>query len=215
MMERLTLKKLTTWFKDISLITIDLHISYKNAVRLATEKYENEHQIKSSGFFGHYEYQLYFIMIIQLCKLLDDNKNQKRNFHKLCNCLTYLKYDTDIKQKLKENSEGDYRTWKSREDIEKTVQGIQKKLKELNPIIIKVVSARDSIYAHQDPDSTPVFIPLNEIGQLVDFCAIVYNDTHGQLLNISHEFTTFDWSVDPVLKGLAEQRTDLLKKFKS
>ncbi|MFI5164705.1 MAG: hypothetical protein ACHQHP_05615, partial [Bacteroidia bacterium] len=84
-MEILTIQFLESWLKDCWNIIIDLHICLNNAKRYTKSIYEYEDNIKRMGFIEHHRYQLNFIMIIQLCKLLDENKNQKRNFYKLCN----------------------------------------------------------------------------------------------------------------------------------
>lgn len=212
----LTLQTLKDWFEDIWNITVDLHISLNNAKRLAETKYEEEDHVKKHGFFQHHWYQLRFIMIIQLAKLLDDNSNQKRNFHKLCNCLSDLKYDDEIQKKLKENNIKAFSSvFKSRNDILVTVEIIRADLTNLKPLIDKVVAARDQIYAHKDPKAKVTLIKLNELEELINFCANVYNDIRGQLLDISTDFRfTGDWEIDYVLRGTSENLKEKLSRLK-
>lgn len=91
------------WLRDISYIILDLNIAVQNSERLAENKYDFEIEIKRHGFFKHHWYQLRFISIIQLCKLLSENSNEKRSFHKLFNRLERDSYDPDLTELLLSN----------------------------------------------------------------------------------------------------------------
>jgi hypothetical protein len=98
-----SLEDLKTWFEEVFFIIVDLKISVNNAKRITEVIYEYESVLKRHGFFQHHFYQLKFIMVIQLAKLLSNSQNQKRNLFKLCNCLDNLKYDEHLKKHLIEN----------------------------------------------------------------------------------------------------------------
>jgi hypothetical protein len=70
-------------------------------------KYENEDKIKSHGFFRHHYYQLWFIISIQLSKLLTTSKNQKYNFNKLFDRLEKEEHNDDILNLLAQNKNQD------------------------------------------------------------------------------------------------------------
>lgn len=211
----LTKKELDDWFEDHWNIIVDLHISINNALRLKKETYQYEEQIKRHGFFRHHWYQLKFIMIVQLAKLFDDSPNQRRNFFKLFNRLTSEKYDEEIEALLKSNSDKMFvNVFKSRKEIEQTVEEIRNELKKHVALIEKVVTARDKVYAHRDPKATVKAVTSDELKQLIDLSAYIFNNTRGKLFDIDTMFKgTPDWDIDFVLREASENRKKVLDAF--
>lgn len=211
----LTKKELEDWFEDHWNIIVDLHISINNALRQKKETYQYEEQIKRHGFFQHHWYQLKFIMIVQLAKLFDDSSNQRRNFHKLFNRLTNEKYDEEIETLLKSNSDQMFtNVFKSRKEIEQTVDEMRSELKKQESVIEKVIEARDKVYAHRDPKATVKAVTSDELKLLIDLSAYIFNNTRGKLFNVHTEFKgTPDWDVDFVLREASENRKKVLDMF--
>src|SRR5688500_18450299 len=99
----MTTEELQDWFKQTAKIITDLHICLNNVNRLFDLKYENEDKIKKHGFFRHHYYQLWFIISIQLSKLLTNSKNQKYNFNRLFDRLEKEELDDNILQLIAQN----------------------------------------------------------------------------------------------------------------
>lgn len=212
----LTLEELKKWFEDIWNIIVDLHISINNYERLEIDKYEWEEQIKKHGFFQHHRYQLRFIMIIQLAKLLDKATNQKRNFHLLGNRLINDEYDSAIKKLLRSNSEtGSSYLFRSRKEIKLGIEVLKSRLKEHDSLILKIKLARDKIYAHHDPNVNIELVTFNELKKLVLLSSEIFNYLSSGFFNRESIFNeTSDWAVEFILKEVSENRKALMDKFK-
>ena len=212
----ITLEELEDWLDDIWNIIVGLYISINNAKRLTESKYEYEEDIKRHGFFQYYRYQVKFIMVIQLAKLFTDNKNQKRNFHKLCDCLESRKYGKGIKDQLIKNKETSIvSVFKSRDEILKATEQIRTKLTSHTELIKKIVNARDKIYAHRDPKPKVNVIKIQELQQLINLSDEIINSLRGGLFNTHTDFKrTSDWDIDYVIKGLSENLKLKMDGFK-
>jgi uncharacterized protein YecE (DUF72 family) len=203
----ITLEELKKWIEDISNIVIDLNISVKNAQRLTEDKYDFEEQIKMHGFFQHHWYQLKFIMVIQLCKLLGSSQNDKRSFHKLCNVLEQEKYDLELRSLLFENSKDYKDTFKSRSDIKAEVVVIREKLTKYKDLIEKIVSARNQIYAHRDPEPDVRLVKLEDLKELVLLSSDLFNQLQFKLFwKETYLKDLSDWDIDYVLWYMSEMR---------
>ena len=122
------LTELNIWLEDLRNLIIDLNISLNNAKYLIKEKgTPAEQKIKEHGFFKHHIYQLKFIMIIQLCKIFDNNSNQKINVHKLFNRLRNEGYDKELTEILANNSES-FNGIKNKKEMIQIVNSLQDKI---------------------------------------------------------------------------------------
>ncbi len=201
------LEELKQWLEDIRNIVIDLNISVQNSERLATDKYEFEKSIKEHGFFQHHWYQLRFISVIQLCKLLSDRRNEKRSFLSLCNQLESQNYDSDLLDLLSRNSRGSSNLIKSTPEILNLTAWIRTEINKQKGLVEKIIAARNKVYAHKDPAANVPQIKLSEIRELVDLTSNIYNT-----LNLKFFFTqTYlelldDWSIDYALWYMNEIR---------
>jgi hypothetical protein len=213
----LELKYLEDWFEDIAKINIDLSIALNNMKEL-NKRTDNEELelVKSLGFFVHHQYQLRFIVIIQLSKLFSDSHQQKRRIKELISRLRNDEFDEDLLKLIKENESitcfkiGDKvlpRVFKSREDINIQIKLFSQKLKEHKKIIDKVEKARNKIYAHSDPeiDTFIPFISLKEIEELTNLSCEFYNIFRGGLFNAHTTFNIPECEIKNILAKLARK----------
>jgi len=199
------LSELKLWLKDIWNIIVDLNISTNNMMRLKEDRYEFEKDSKKWKFFQHHWYQLKFISIIQLWKLLSTSFNDKRSFRMLCKTLETSEYDEDFELLLAENLNKIETLFKSKDDLLNACQKIMSKIHDKESLIKKVKNARNKIYAHKDPEAIVEYISLAEIIELVDLVNESYNALSFGLFFESTMFKeTETWSIDPVLFYMSE-----------
>lgn len=210
----MTSDELKDWFEQTAKIITELHICLSNANRLFELKYENEEWVKNHGYFRHYYYQLWFIMSIQLTKLLSDNKNQKYNFNKLLNKLENEKLDKSILKLLTQNKEKPFNAvFCDKQELINKIQHFRHAIKDNKSIIEKFVTSRDTLYAHRDPNATLQGLSLPDAEQVITLCKDIYNCFRGGIFDIYSDFTrTHDWSIDFVLKQAALAKTQRSKK---
>ena len=70
-------EQLEKWLEDIRKIIFDVNVSIYNIKRMAHPIDDLEKQVIQHGFFHHFFRQSRFVIIVQLCKLFADNKNQR------------------------------------------------------------------------------------------------------------------------------------------
>ncbi|MFZ2283557.1 MAG: hypothetical protein WAV86_06750 [Lutibacter sp.] len=198
------LQDLNIWLKDLFNIIVDLNISLNNAKYLIKEKgSESVENIKGLGFFNHHTYQLKFIVIIQLCKIFDNRANQKRNIHKLFNKLRNEGYDEKFKSLLQKNSDSEIGL-KSKTDIIKTINYLEQEIKNEAKIIEKIVTLRDNLYAHYDPNNDSKDAHWNELELIINLSSKCYNELNGKLYNCDTRFEiTSDWEIKKVIESFA------------
>ena len=198
------LKELNNWLNELFNTIVDLNISLNNARYLIKEKgSETVQSIKKIGFFNHHIYQLKFITVIQLCKIFDNRNNQKRNINKLFNKLRNEGYDTDLKKLLLSNQQSNYGL-KSKQDLIQSINYLEKEIKKQNKTIEKIVSLRDCVFAHNDPNNLHEDIHWNELESLIKLSNKCYNEIHGKLYNCDTRFEiTLDWEVRKIIESFA------------
>lgn len=205
----MTIEELKDWFAQTAKIITDLHICLDNAKRLFDNKYENEDWIKDHGFFRHHYYQLWFIISIQLCKLLSKSKNQKYNFNKLLNRLELEELDGEIFQLLAHSYDKEFTcVFRSREEMLNRISFYKQEVKRNEVVIEKFISSRDTLYAHRDPNAKLQGLTLQDADQLIGLCEEIYNCFRGGIFDKHFDFShTGDWSIDFVLKQAALARS--------
>jgi|SRR5690348_5119565 len=205
----MTTEELNDWFDQTAKIITDLHICLNNANRLFDSKYENEDWIKNHGFFRHHYYQLWFIMSIQLAKLLSDSKNQKYNFNKLLNRLEQEKLDESILQLIDQNKNKRFSAvFKDKREMLNKIQYFKQEIKDNENTIKKFIVSRDTLYAHRDRDATLQGLTLPDAERLISLCKDIYNCFRGGIFDVYFEFArTYDWSIDFVIKQAALAKT--------
>jgi hypothetical protein len=211
----MTLDELTSWFSQIDKIIFDLNISVNNARRLFENKYQDEDHIKNHGFFRHHYYQLWFILSVQLSKLVSESKNQKFNLFKLLKRLESEKLDQEILDRFEVNKDLSYgHHFKTHQDLLDEIIRLKNKLDSQSETIKKVTTSRDTLYAHRDKDALPQNVTLDDVALLIDLCVEVFNSLRGGIFDIHTDMTrTTDWSIDYVLKECANNRTNKLAKL--
>ena len=164
------------WSLDVYNIIIDLNISLKNARRLSINTNEQDKKILRYGFFRHHYFQLRFIMVIQLCKLLSYKSNEKLSYIKLLNIIENEKLDNIFLDVLNNNlREKKESTVKSREELISNAKFISVSLEELETLI----NLSSKIY--------------NDIFGLVDGVEIGFSHVSG-------------WEVDNIIAQIAKGR---------
>ena len=206
----ITLKELDDWLKDIRDLTLDVSICVTNGRRIAIDKYTNEKKLKEAGFFYHYQLQQVFILSIQLCKILTDNRTQKRNVFRLFSALETQEYDNELKDRL--NSEDEYLA-KDKDDLINEVNRLRKLVDNKADLIKRVKEVRDKAYAHYDPDRAGFGPSLLDYQELVNLSEEIYNGLHLKLFGSTMFFKhTIPWEIDPLMRSAAEQFTSIIER---
>jgi|APHig6443718053_1056840.scaffolds.fasta_scaffold197394_1 hypothetical protein len=208
----LKLDEIKSWFDDFSKIIFEINVSIENIKRMAFPKDEYEERVLAHGFFMHIYRQLRFTIIIQLCKILVDNDNQKRNLHKFINRLKTDKYDNQLEDLLF-NHEGSKRLFTSRNDIQKELELLEHKIAAHRNSIDKIVILRNKFYAHSDVNTELPIVSNEELESLIKLAVEIYNSLYGKLLDAYFVFDHIsDWKIDHIIKVLALHNKDLRKK---
>lgn len=204
---------LKVWLETISNIIFDVKISLTNAERLFENTYEHEENIKNHGFFRHHYYQLWFIISIQLCKLLTKSKSQKFNFHKLFDKLLSEPLDNTLSELIERNANKPFvKVFRNKNEFEDVVKDLRKQLESYYGIIQKLKTSRDTLYAHRDHNARPQNITLDDVSSLLRFCIQTHNSIRGGFFDESVNYNhTTDWNIDFILKECSISRTFKLK----
>jgi len=210
----MTTEELKDWFEQTAKIITDLYISLNNASRLFDNKYENEDWIKNHGFFRHHYYQLWFIITVQLNKLLVNSRNHKYNFHKLFERLETKELDEHLLQLIAQNKEKRFSAvFVDRPQMLERINYFRNEIKNKSEVIKKFKTSRDTLYAHRDKGAMPQNLTLQDAENLIILCKDIYNCLRGGIFDANFEFTrTYDWSIDFILKQASLARTERLRK---
>lgn len=205
----MTNNELKDWFEQTAKIITDIQISLNNANRLFEKKYENEDWIKNHGFFRHHFYQLWFILSIQLSKLLSSSRNQRYNFNKLLDRLENEEFDEDLTNLIETNKNISFSAvFRSKDEMFEKIKLFRNEIEENKETIDKFVTLRDTLYAHRDPEAKPQDIILSDADRLSDLVKRLYNCFRGGFYDIHFWFDrTVDWDIDFILKQAALAKT--------
>jgi hypothetical protein len=210
----LKLNEVEKWFGDLENIIFDINVSIDNIKRITHPDDEFEKQILKHGFFSHYYRQSRFTIIVQLCKLFDENKNQKRNLFKLFNRLSLDEYDEKLMERLNSNSNSN-RFFVNRSDIQTEIFLLKAEIETHKEIIKKVISLRDKFCAHSDPSSVLPRVDNPELEALVKLSVKIYNKIRSNMFDTTFLFDhNADWKVDYPIKMLAfykKEQTETLR----
>jgi hypothetical protein len=203
------------WLEDLWKVLVDLNISINNAKRLTEDKYEHEGKIKRHGFIQHHWYQLRFIIVIQLSKLIANKKNtHKRNIFLLLDKLDSTNFNPAFFQELRKYQpeiyfEPDTTEQRIRELLSKT----RDQLTQHEHLIEKIINARNQTYAHNDPIPDKKIPAMKDLGTMVQACSEIYNNISGEFFKSRTGFEhTNDWNIDYILKEMSTRRIQLLKE---
>jgi len=213
----MTPNEVREWLDDLWKILVDLNISINNARRLFESKYKNEEKIKNHGFLQHHWYQLRFIIVIQLAKLISDRKRtHKRNLFFLCDELESTLFDEDFFEELhKLQPERYFESDTTEQSIREVIRLTRKELNDNQEIIDKIIVARDQTYAHNDPISGEKIPAMKDLESMIRACSDIYNRISGEFFKSRTGFEqTGEWNIDYILKELSEKRTELIARLK-
>lgn len=212
----MTPTEIKEWLDDLWKVLVDLNISINNAKRLSEDKYANEENIKKHGFIQHHWYQLRFIIVIQLSKLIADKRNtHKRNLFYFCDQLELTEFDNAFFKELnKLQPERYFEPDTTAESIQKVIEKTREKLNQNNDLTEKIIKARNQTYAHNDPIPGKKAPAMKDLGTMVQLCSEIYNDFSGELFKSRTGFErTKDWDIDYILKELSNRRTQHLEEL--
>jgi AbiU2 len=210
----LTKNDLWDWFIDLSQIIFDTHLAIDIIQRIRQPKNETEKQILSIGFFSLLHHQSRFVIIIQLCKLFDESKNQKRNFYRLFNRLSSDSYDKILKSTLGDNKINE-QLFSSRKDIITAIQNLSSEIEPYKDLIEKVITSRDKLYAHSDPNFKVQFVTDNELETVIKLATKVFNELHNGFFDYRFAFDkSQDWRINEILAILSKFKQEDIEKHK-
>jgi hypothetical protein len=203
---KLILTKLTNWLDIVGKIILDVQLCKANSERLHTYIYPHDKDyIQKLSFFDLYAYQLRFVLIIQLSKLFLNSRNEKWNFHYLCNFLNEIHLENDIVQKLEKNKSERGKTYQSVDELAYGIEKIKTILSNEQPIISKVQIQRNKFYAHRDEDTEFESLTLRELYRLSDIASSIHNELTAGIFNSTTFFDSGNtWKIDPILRQLSE-----------
>ena len=209
----LTLKDLEKWLNDLKNIILNINISINNINRMRLPKDEYEESILNYVFFSHFYMLSIFSVIIQLCKIFDNNRHQKRNFYELFNRLNNDKYDDELDELLMQNAASNGLSY-SKTDINFQIDRLIKELAVNNDLINRISKLRNKCYAHTDPIANIPNVSFAELELLKNLSSNIYNSLSFMILNSTFGFDfTSDWAVDYPIRILALHRKEGLEKI--
>jgi hypothetical protein len=181
------MEKLKEHFNDLSKLIQDAFIAYQNLLTAL----ENQHQHKflQEDFFRFFQYQQYFMINIQLSKILEHKSNQKRNIVTLCNRILQHDFRKEIIKYYGELQPSVRHINKNYTAFITSVKEVKDKILSQHILIAKVGAARDKVYAHTDVNRVVDFPTLVELETLIELAAHAYNNIHGVLLGGHMDFT--------------------------
>ena len=172
------------------------------------EKLEESHlkYITESGFFSFTRYALWRVTILELHKLLNDNKEtDKYNLHHLI-------------RKLKKG--GIYQSLKIKESI---IIEWESELKKQNQSILEVSNLRFKLYAHTDNNYKNVIdnfeLTLKETEELINLIIKIVSDIYSIVFDTHYEFKPIYKKkmvrkiIEDILIKRESDRNDIFDKF--
>jgi len=177
------MKKIDSWFNDLNKLIQDSFIAYKHLSIVREQR--GKLKFLNEDFFVFFQYQQLFMLNIQLAKIFEAKKAQKRNIRALFQEIISGHFSDEIIPFLADNKNNGV-----------TYELFIQKIKELNSsikpyqnIIDKVSNARNKIYAHSDIDRMINFPTIEELKLLIDLASNLYNNSRGQLYSTHTDFT--------------------------
>ncbi len=189
MKNEIKLIELKKWFADIRIITQDAFISFNNLKTVLDTENHKRYYFLREDFFIFYRHQQWFMLIIQLCKLLVNKSNHKRNIISLCDKLINSKYDNDIIKLLESKNNRGHPNFKTPGEVIAKSKEIKMLIDKNQNIINQIHTLRDKVFAHTDIVKDLKLPTLKEIGNLLEIVSFAYNNTRGLFCGIYMDFT--------------------------
>ncbi|MCF8226686.1 MAG: hypothetical protein K9J30_12485 [Bacteroidales bacterium] len=210
----LTLQALEEWFEDIERIIFDVKVSVNNLNRLENPRDDYERIILNDPFFVQFYHQSKFTLVVQLCKLFDENQRQKRNFFRLFNNLRYEKYDDSLKNRLKQNR-GKEGLFTNKSQVRNAIPPLLNELKDKKDLIERIKTLRDRMYAHTDPIKELPDVPALEMKMMSEIAERVYNYLMKSMFNKTFLFEmNSEWKVGHIIEILAQKKKEELEAIR-
>lgn len=177
---------LEDWFDDLNKLIQDIFICLKNLNQFYELRPTNK--ILQQDFFNFYMYQQWFVINIQIAKIVDCKPTQQRNVVTLLNKIIKGDYDSDIETLLQRENRG-FPCFQSIEEVKNATKEKKKIIKQKQGIILKVSNIRNKVYAHTDIEKNRDFPSLTEIKELAELSADIYNGVRGMIYGIHTDFS--------------------------
>ena len=196
-MDKIDWEELENWLEDLRNIIFELNIALNNAKYIMTTDEPEEKKIFRHGFYQHHIRQLRFIIVVHLCKLYDNSRNQKRNLLKLIERLKSNSYEDKFLHQLSNSSK-----YPNKLELVKAIDELKKEIEEEQSVFQRLKEARNWLYAHKDPDKTVEYIKWTDLERLVTLASKSYNTIHGGIHNSNMMFEmTGDWHIKSLIKN--------------
>ncbi len=196
--------ELKEWADDILPVLIDTNITITN-LRIIRIENKNDLHIIKHGFFQNMWFQQRFILMVQLAKIFSETKNQKRNFHKLCDRLESEPLDNEINRLLDENKLKFTEVFRTREDIIDAVKYFRNNFQKLKSSIDNLTTLRDKVFAHSDHTINKPKMSHDELEELNLLASEMYNTLFGKIFDRHFHFRTEDWDLRYIIKKLSNE----------
>ena len=164
------------WADDLRPILFDISLSLNN-LRLLDHERLNKFRINYGNTYLTLLYQQHFILVIQLAKLFSKkNDTHKRNINKLINRFQNEKLSRDVLSTL-----DSINVFKNKDEILATIGNFKEKIVENSETIESILSLRDKVFAHTDPNGIYFTIEIQSYSILVELCNEIYNTLIGNI----------------------------------
>lgn len=195
----MTIEEISEYKNNVLELLFDVQVSVSSAKYIGTATTEDENWVKNHPFFKHYFFQLRFILIIQLAKLLTDNDNEKYNFHKF---LRRLESSSPPEvDELKRNNIA------SNSQMRDFILDVRSMLNEFKDDIDVLIILRNKVYAHKGSHQNIKNISWQRIEALSELTFDVYNKINGAFYSGEFSFPNKkNWGPEWVIKRAAETR---------
>lgn len=190
--------ELDTWLYDLMglILYTKKSIGIMLRIRKPTNKYERK--VMWTGLFEVAYNNSKVAVVIGLCIIFHNSRNQKRNFFKLFDLL----------------SSNDFNGTKvsSKAEVLSTVELLKSEIEIHRDLIKELVNSRNKIYAHYDPDPSISYLEDEKLEVLVKLAVRVFNELCLKIYGDTYDLkiTRFN-TAEPVIKTLVRDYKNKLK----
>lgn len=178
---------LDLWLYDLRefILYAQKSVGIMRRLRKPTNKYERK--VMWSGLFEVAYNNSKVAVVVGLCIIFHNSRNQKRNIFKLFDLLNTLNY--------KEPS--------FKIEILSTIELIKVEIEKHRELIDELVACRNKIFAHLDPDANIHALEDEKLEVLVALSIKIFNELHSKIYGEPFDFKiTRFYTAEPVIKLL-------------
>jgi len=173
----INIEELKGWANDLKPVFFDINVSLNN-LRILQHERSNKLRVNYFDTYLNLMYQQYFILIIQLTKIYSTKNNtHKRNINKL-----FSKFQNEGLHNEVLNFHNNVESFKNRDEILAAIKEFKEKIDANAVSILTIVSLRDKVFAHTDPEDVDKAIDIEGYSTLVDLSNKIYNTLFGKIL---------------------------------